>query len=365
MGLRWLVGKAIIFDVSGHGLGHLSISGPVIDEFTKLFRNVRVVVRSRLPLETIRLFVQGDFEYFSSSGEVTLVAPSALLVDAEASVSAYESLYERWDDEKRRHAAFFREVNPDVVVSNIDYLSLAAAQDLGISTVALCCMNWLDMFRFFCAASERFQDIERLLYGAYAGSGLFLQPKPHMAMDDIGVRRSIGPIARVGQNRARALREIAGVAGNEVVVLHSLGGWPGQSYAALPRIDGVKWLVAGDDSGSRSDIFSCRLLRWSFADIVASVDVAVGKDSYGTVVEAACSGIPLVMAPRGDWPEEECLVEWASKNCCFVTSDDRMGGGGEGLRRAVERILVLDRRPAVPANGIRDAIEAIASVGML
>lgn len=359
-----MVNRTVFFDISGHGLGHLSISAPVISEFINVFPSVDVIVRSQLPQEKIRSFVDGDIKYLNRVGEVTLVAPSALEVDADRSVSAYEALYERWGDELHFQSSVLRDIEPDLIVSNIDYLSLAAAQVAGIPAVALCCMNWADMFRSFCAKAPHFHEIERLLLQAYSGSSLFLQPQPHMSMADIDVRRSIGPIARVGCNRADALRALVGCARGDAMVLHSLGGWPGQSYADLPRMNGVKWLVSGDDSGGRSDISSCRDLDWPFADIVASVDAVVGKDSYGTVVEAACAGVPLVISPRGNWPEEKCLLDWGRANCNLVVTD-RSRGGEAGLQLAIERALSLGRMPAVAATGIREAIDAIATVGRL
>lgn len=364
MGSDLGVKKTILFDISGHGLGHLSISGPVITDFIKQFPMAQIVVRSKLTFETISTFVDGNFEYHRRAAEVTLVAPTALDVDVDRSVSAYESLYKRWDHELRVQSEFFQDVRPDLIVSNIDFLSLAAAQKAAIPTVALCCMNWVDMFRFFCTAAPHFREIDQLLLEAYAGTNLFLQPRPHMLMGDIAARHSIGPIARVGRNRAEALRALTDCGKGDILVLHSLGGWPGQSPATLPSMVGVKWLVPGGDWGGRSDIYSCRALDWPFADIVASVDVVVGKDSYGTVVEAACAGVRLVMAPRGNWPEEDCLSNWARNNCCFILSDQSTAGEA-GLRQAVERVLSLDRRPAVSPTGIGEAVNAIASIVFL
>ena len=356
--------KTILFDVNSHGLGHISISAPVINELIRIFPNIRVAISCGLPKETISLFVHHDFDYFWRSPEVTLVAPNALEVDIQSTVSAYEDLYRRWNAELQQEIQFIKNIKADLVVSNINYMSLAAAKYLGVKSIAMCCMNWEDMFSFFCNGSLHFREIRNILHAAYAECNLFLQPTPHMPMFNIEARRSIGPVARVGTNKHEEIRTKLDCSYSDNLVLYSLGGLSGRTQPVLPRLEGVRWLVAGPDIEHRADIVSCHQLGLAFDDIVASVDALVGKDSYGTVVEAACAGVRLVMLPRGEWPEEKCLSDWASRNSCFIKAD--ISTDTEGLPiEVIENILSMDRKPAIVPSGVWEATNAIASVGSL
>lgn len=353
----------ILFDVSSHGYGHLAISGPIIEKFSELFPGVNIVIVTNISTEIVSTFIKCKFNCLSGLREVNLFLEDALHANKRKSISGFEELYSGWPGAVSEYVSAIRSVGADAIVSNVNYLCLTAAHELALPSIALSCMNWLDIFRWYCSEAPHAPEIERLLYLAYAGSDLFLQTRPHMPMLDIPRRRSIGPIARTGRRRKSELRVKLRRGSGSTLVLYSLGGVPGKNAPDLPTIEGVTWLITSEYNGSRSDIFSCRDLRWPFADIVASVDAVVGKDSYGTVVEAACAGVPLVLMPRGNWPEEKYLVDWAQSSCCCVTTSPPASEGAQAnLKQAVETVLSLEPITAVAPSGILEAIEAIATI---
>jgi len=80
-------------------------------------------------------------------------------------------------------------------------------------------------------------------------------------------------------------------------VLVALGGFEYPlPVADWPRHDDVLWLEADG--------------RVPFHDLLACSDAIIAKPGYGTFVEAAIHGVPVLYLPRPDWPEQPCLVEW-------------------------------------------------------
>jgi UDP-N-acetylglucosamine:LPS N-acetylglucosamine transferase len=51
-------------------------------------------------------------------------------------------------------------------------------------------------------------------------------------------------------------------------------------------------------------------LSMSFNDVLASSDALLSKPGYGSFVEAASAGVPLLYVGRPDWPESPALIEW-------------------------------------------------------
>lgn len=98
-------------------------------------------------------------------------------------------------------------------------------------------------------------------------------------------------------------------------------------------------------------------LPYSFIDVLASMDVVVTKDGYGTVVEAACNGVGLVLAPRPKWPEAAPFAEWGRANCAFAVLD-RLGDP-ERLLAVVRDVLSMPVRPRLEPTGVREAAEAV------
>ena len=63
-----------------------------------------------------------------------------------------------------QEAARLDEIRPDGIVSNENYLSLAAAQRAGI--LAFCCMNWLDIYHAYFADRPEAPDNESVMQEA-------------------------------------------------------------------------------------------------------------------------------------------------------------------------------------------------------
>ena len=56
-------------------------------------------------------------------------------------------------------------------------------------------------------------------------------------------------------------------------------------------------------------------------DLIAAVDVVMGKIGYGFVSECIANGTPLIYVPRSDWPEEQyvgmCTLSACNMHVCM------------------------------------------------
>ena len=253
-----------------------------------------------------------------------------------------------------KERAILDRLRPDLVVANVSYIALAASQAAGIPNLALCCMNWADVFAAMDLGAACSDVIGRMRQ-TYGAADLFLKPAPHMTMADLPNSRSIGPIARRGRARRTELVRLLGCTIGTRLVLYSLGGVAVPAGTVMPEIKDTCWMVTDESLATRPDVIPVARLGWAFEDLVASVDAVVGKDSYGTVAEAACAGVPLVMMTRDNWPETPCLVEWAERNCAFALA----GQSSTGLVEALDKLSTLPRRHAIQPSGIDDAVDTM------
>ncbi|MCZ8173459.1 MAG: hypothetical protein O9272_17135, partial [Brevundimonas sp.] len=195
--------------------------------------------------------------------------------------------------------------------------------------------------------------IERIRQ-TYRDADEFLQPAPHMTMPDLTNRVPIGPIARIGTARRSALARCLGKTAGRRVALYSLGGVRGPSEVSLPILPDTHWIVTDPRLASRPDVTSAHRLGWPFEDVVASVDAIVGKDSYGTVVEALCAGVPLVVLCREGWPETPFLLAWAERNGRISVAENE-----QSLTNALELVGKAPPKRSVAPTGIEEAVEKI------
>jgi UDP:flavonoid glycosyltransferase YjiC (YdhE family) len=87
-----------------------------------------------------------------------------------------------------------------------------------------------------------------------------------------------------------------------------------------------------------------------FADLLASCDALVTKPGYGSFVEAAVAGVPVLHLPRPDWPETPHLVRWLRRNARALEIDEDAWHAG-GIEAALERLWAQPQRPPIRATG--------------
>jgi len=353
--------RTIVIDVSSHGLGHLGQITPVIQGLLEAHPATRAIVRSTHAASVVRSFVGPSIELDTPPPEVTLVMRGPTIIDEAKSAAAYRALHARWDEHLERETARMATLGPAVLVADIPYLSLAAARRLGVPAVALCSLNWLDLYRAYCGRDRDAPAILHTIEAAYRSADVFLQPQPHMPMPDLANRRSIGPVARIGRQRKDEIRAALGISQTEQMVLVTFGGIRPEPMLQLPSITGVHWLIGSGDSNASAATTDVSRLDMSFIDVLASSDAVVTKVGYSTFVEAACNGVGIVSAPRADWPESGPLIEWAKQNANFASAESGIGNA-EGLRAAVSSVLYAPGRKAVPASGVAEAVDIIASI---
>jgi len=215
----------------------------------------------------------------------------------------------------------------DAVFSNVSYLPLAGAAQVGIPAVAMCSLNWADLYAHYFGVTA----IHAEMLEAYR-TATFLRTTPGMSMPALDNRLDIGPLAAQGVGRRAELRTIIGAGETARIVIIALGGIPSrlpvEQWSALPN---TYWLVPAAWNVQRNDMHPIEPLDWPFVDLLHSVDAVITKPGYGTFTEAACNGAAVIYQRRDDWPEQDCLIEWLHMHArCAEISAGNLAAGNLG-----------------------------------
>lgn len=356
--------STIVADASCLGFGHLAQLGPVLDRLSARRPRTRIILGTNYPREIVGQFVAAPVETRPLPPEAAPVPRGPTAIDIAATVEAYAKLHEHWNEVVDIEAGRLAALAPSLVIANVSYTSLAAAARLSIPSIGFCSVNWLDVFRAYCADLPAARTIVHEISVAYASAEIFLQPRPHMLMSDLANKRSIGPISRKGRDRRRELRHILRIPPTTSIVLVTLGGVLAIGAILLPADDRMHWLLQGHAAGRRADVTATMSLPFPFIDLVASVDVVVGKDSYGTVTEAVCHGTRLIVVPRPGSIEVPSLVLWAHAHGTVAVATGALDDP-EAMRDAVLDIVSRPRGEPVMATGIDEAVDWIETTAAL
>lgn len=346
----------LLVAITAHGFGHVAQTAPVINALRRSVPELRLTLYTSLPHAFLAGRFSGEFTHISRSPDVGMCMKDALEVDAVASGRAYERFHQQWQKAVASEARLLAAHAPDAVVANVPYRILAAAAQAGIPAVALCNLNWRIIYGHFCASQPGAAAILEQMGSAYCSARSFLQPTPAMPMADLDNRIAIGPIAQVGTDRGPEIRRRLGLSATTRLVLVSLGGVPTAiNLAAWPEAPDLFWIVPSAWKPCRRDAATLESLDMAFVDVLRSADALITKPGYGSFTEAACNGVPVLYAPRHDWPEERFLVDWlAGHGRCLPIGRTQLHQGH--LAAALEKVLALPPRQPVSPTGIADAV---------
>jgi hypothetical protein len=303
--------------ISAHGFGHLAQTAEVVNALRARMPDLQLSVRTALPRSLLDARFSGEFVYLPAQDDVGMLMASAVDVLVEESAESYLRFHEPWERRVREQANALTASAPDLVLANVPYLTLAGAARAGIPAVALCSLNWADIYAHCCTGRPEVAWVHRQIADAYRSAVCFLQPEPAMPMADLSERVAIGPIARRGRKRRTEIDSLLGLNHGHRLVLVAPGGIATRiPVDEWPRLDDVRWVVPAIWQIERTDAVSLEALNMPFMDILASCDALVTKPGYGSFTEAACNRIPVLYVPRPDWPEEPYLVAWLKRHGC-------------------------------------------------
>lgn len=347
--------------ISAHGYGHLAQAAPVLNALRAQLPALQLTVRCALPQEVLARRIVGPFGHQPVADDFGMVMRDALAVDVAASTACYAAFHQDWE---RRVAAVARElaqVAPDLILADIPYLTLAAAARAGIPAIAMGCLNWAEIYGYYCHTLPEAGSIRAQMLAAYNNAAVFLRTTPAMPMSDLANLQDIGPVALTGSARRAEIAGRCGLAAGERLVLVAMGGIafrpPLERWPVTP---GVRYVIQRDWQAARDDSLVLEELGLPFSDVLASCDAVLTKPGYGTFVEAACAGVPVLYVPREDWPEEPWLVRWLERQVPCAAVPRRELDTGAFLAR-LGRLWQAPRPAPRAATGVAQAVGVLLS----
>ena len=347
--------KKIIVDISSHGFGHLAQTAPVVNRLNASYEGLTIIIRSEFKPEIVQSFFDFPIHSASLPREPSLEMHGPTRVDKDRSLAVINEFHKNWRDNIASRAKVLRDYRPDLVICNIPYGSIEAANQLLTPVVAMCSYNWFETQQFLKFGSDL--QLNRIK-AAYNSASIFLQPTPHMPMACLSNKKSIGPIARRGINQQALIRHQFKIAPKQKLILVTLGGVAGEREIALPDRNDFFWIIENNIKTNNRNVIKAAELQLPFIDILASCDIVVTKEGYGTLVETACNGVQLLMLTRSDWLETPYFVAWAERNAsCQMTPIDHRP---LLLEENLDLLIKKAPAPAVDPTGVTEAIKEIA-----
>lgn len=330
------------------------------------------------------------------SDDFGMLMRSALQTDLPASLSRYQSLHADWSRHVDRVAEQLTAQAAHLVFADIPYLTLAGASHAGITSMALCSLNWADILVQSvraCPAAlsqadlslQQFERIVQTMRDAYASAAVFLQPTPSMPMVGLTNGRSIGVVGesppqdcretlnewvqrtRQQQNKTQAINKLSANTKNcdAWLVLVSMGGIPTELQPANwpTHCNGrpVIYLVTPALANQHPHAVVIDDHAPAYQILIAASDVVLTKPGFGTFVEACAAGTPILSVSRTDWPESDALMRWVSDSGHVqIITPEQLPAGAFGAALSV--LLDGGRSEPIEMTGAASAAQTIQAL---
>ncbi|HIJ63869.1 MAG TPA: hypothetical protein HPQ04_14350 [Rhodospirillaceae bacterium] len=349
----------LVVSLSPHGFGHAAMTAPVVNALRRRLPGLRLTLQTTLPAALLASRFDGPYQLIPEIADFGLRQASATEVLAAETLADYRALHGRLDAEVSRDAERLKALRADLLLANIPYVPLLAAERAGVPAIALSCLNWAAIYRHYFADQPDTGAITGAMLRAYSSAELFLCPQPCLPMGGLANLRPIGPVGRYQPGRAGGLARRLGLPAGQRAGVIAFGGMGlDLPLHRWPRLPGWRWVVPGDAMG-HPDIIAAATLDLPFGDLMTSCDLLITKPGYATFVEAGLHGIPVLSVNRPDWPETPILVDWLSRHgrCRAVETAELFDAGG--LEDHLRWLFSLPVKPLVVAEGIAQAVAEI------
>lgn len=324
---------------------------------------MRVTIRSAAPHFKLTERFWPEISTWETEVDIGWIQRNAIEIRLEESAIAYKRFHTDWRKRVSDEAGDLRSLGPDLVLANVPYLPLAGAAEAGIPCAAFCSINWAEIYRhFFAGRRDEALSVETEMLDAYNAAQCFVQPEPAMPMSGINNLLPVGPVAQLGVNRRAELDQRLRVNPRDRLVLISLGGMDVPiPIERWPQYCNLKFVVPDSWASREPDVIRLDALGVPFADAIASCDALIAKPGYGSFVEAACLGLPVLYMERPNWPETPYLISWLrDKGRCAPVDLQTLISGD--IKQSLEILLRAPVRPTVTPTGIAEAADVLTSL---
>ncbi|MDH4359920.1 MAG: hypothetical protein OEW33_04190 [Nitrospirota bacterium] len=342
--------------ISAHGFGHAAQLMPILNELGTVIDDLQVIVRTQVPADFFQRHLQVKWELQVAQQDVGCIQQGPLDLDVEATWDAYTQFHTNWEHKIVEEGRAIRSAKANLVVSNISHLAIAAAAQAHCPVVGIASLSWdrvLEPYMHDHSLSHR--SILETIRNGYALADHLIRLHPGIEMPAFPSMDDVGPSVPLMKPNSHDLRKILGVAENDVIVLIAFGGIPLNSLPikAMESIAGLHFLV-GDLPLFQSSVRVHRLedLAIPFSEIIKQVDIIMTKPGYGTVMAAVHFGKALVYVRRGNFVDEQCLVDYTHRHGrgMELSRDDFESGNWEATLRAVLQVPDPPEPPPLPGN---------------
>lgn len=362
-----MTGK-IRYYISGHGLGHASRTCQIINTLRQRHPQVAVDVVSDAAGWFFATGLDPGVRVRSAPTDVGVRQRDSLVMDEAATLVACKELLRQGESWGAVEAAGLLRDGITLVVADIPFLPFAAAARAGVPAVGVSNFSWDWIYAGLAEREPELAEIAAEVASFYSQAECLLQlpfAGPAAAFPRC---ESVPLVARQARHNPVETRKALGISPDMRVGLISFGGF-GLSdfdFSALALLPQWLFLTEAGLAGAAPNLRPLAAGSYWYPDLVACADVVITKPGYGIVAEAIAAGTAVLYTRRGDFREQQLLIDGLQRYTRAQEIDNtrlRSGDWGESLEALCQRAMPVEQLPTHGDVFVADRLAAMAVGG--
>ncbi len=357
--------KVIWCAISAHGYGHAAQVISVLNEWGKHRDDLHVILRTTVTPPFFSENLKVSWEIQGVQQDIGCIQDGPLQIDVLKTWDAYTVFHNNWDQKIVEEAKAIQEANPALVLSNISYLGIAAAERAQIPSVALASLSWDQaLLPYVDPQISEHQEILKVIRQGYSQANSLIRLIPGIEMPTFQSVIDVGPIVPNAPSVTKDLKGDLGLSGQTPLVVLAFGGIPLTNLPLkdLDALAAYHFIVSGlPDDLKHAHIHRVEDLGMPFGEIVRQADIIMTKPGYATTISAVHYGIPMVYVRRHNFIDEPVLVDYLSqfgRGVELSQKDFERGQWAETLHRAISHPQPKKRPPLAGNKKAADLLQA-------
>lgn len=307
----WL--KTIAYYISDYGYGHATRSTAIVRELLKQNETVKIIICHSFALR----FLQQSFrheprvtfrEVATDVGYV--LKENSLEPDVEVlneNVSFYVSEFPAKLDQEM---IFMKEKNVSFVISDISPLGIAGAAALNIPSLGLSNFTWYTAYEGLIEErllSFLYEQYKQMTYHF----SLACSNEPHWGIEE---NQRFGFYSRkIDDYEVQRIRKKIDPVGKSHIIYFGLGMKVDiRTLSELPiwQSPNCRFIVSSNVNVNHPNVYHIPTNAAETQYYVAAADLVLTKAGWGTVSEAVCAGVPLLITNRSSMKEDRHTIDY-------------------------------------------------------
>ncbi len=354
----------IRYFISGHGLGHASRSCQIINTLRRRHPSLAVDVVSDAHPWFFRHFLDPGVPVRRERLDLGVLQLDSLVMDELGTLQAYRDFLPRRQTLIAGEAERLTTDGVSLTVGDVPPAAFAAAALAGVPAVAVSNFSWDWIYEGLLEKHPGYEDVLESLRGDYRQAGRLLRLPFHGDFPAFAAIEDLPLVARRAVLPPGEVKRRLGIEPQRRVALISFGGFGLQQFDFRPLTRLGDWIFLTEQGlgEAAANILVVEPGTIPYPDLVAAADAVVTKPGYGIVSEAIANGAAVLYTHRGDFREQQVLIDALRRHARALVIDNatlRRGDWGPAL----ETLLAQPQPPLTLAiNGDEVAADRLAQL---